>query len=159
MPRPAPSLAHTHHHNHNPTLPVPTCAGLQSLQVFGNQLASLPAAALAAATACRQLDLGGNPLRASAEELINVLVAGMPALSEVGLSYTHVDSAEVRKLGLAAQHAQRELKITCDDGGAYSLSSGEEEGFYGGYDSTDSDSGDDGCPRYSWAGCAYAANW
>ncbi len=135
------------------------CAGLERLQLSNNQLDELPAAALAAATACRQLGLDGNPLQASAEQLEKVLLRGMPALTHVDLYDADVDVHDVRLLSNAARHALRRLRVKCDGGDGWAVLYGEGEEPGGGLDSSDSGSSDDGCPRYSWAGCAYAAYW
>ncbi|KAL4423592.1 hypothetical protein ABPG77_004632 [Micractinium sp. CCAP 211/92] len=141
-------------------LPVgPYLSGLERLQLSNNQLDELPAAALAAATACRQLGLDGNPLQASAEQLEEVLLRGMPALTHVDLYDTDVDVHDVRLLSNAARHALRRLRVKCDGGDGWAVLYGEGEEPGGGLDSSDSGSSDDGCPRYSWAGCAYAAHW
>ncbi|KAL4431170.1 hypothetical protein ABPG75_006426 [Micractinium tetrahymenae] len=138
----------------------PYLTGLERLELWMNGFASLPAAALAAATACSQLGLGSNPLHASLQELTDILLDSMPALARVDLGDTQVDSCDLRQLSSAAHRARRQLVIQGDGGQVWSSAVDEEEGLCGGgYDSSDSDSSGDGCPRYSWAGCAYASHW
>lgn len=130
------------------------CAGLQALHVRRYGLRKLPAAALRQATGLTSLCLCGNStLQADSRELLQLLDA-LPRLRELNLLGTR--AATSPELEAAAQARGLALQMPGEED---VWSSADEEDFASGYDSSESETSDDGCPRYSWAGCAYASRW
>ncbi|PSC72329.1 Small GTP-binding [Micractinium conductrix] len=139
----------------------PYLTGLQRLSLEDNQFTTLPPA-LATATALTRLALSGNSeLRASDAELCQALLP-MAGLQALGVCETSIDRDEVllylwkvprgQRALLRVERGEEIMRCCSDD----SSTDGYGDG---GYDSSDSDSDGDGCPRYSWGGCAYAADW
>ena len=140
------SLCVTHHWAHA-SRPTPSHAGLQTLSLPGNHLPQLPSALLDA-TRLQRLDLWGNKFMFPSETELRQLLHVLPNLQWLNLDDTGIARASAEALKAAA--AARGMTVLLPDFRGRGWS---DEG----YSSSDSDSSDDGCPRYSWAGCAYAS--
>ncbi len=138
----------THHWAHA-SRPTPSHAGLQTLSLPSNHLPQLPSALLDA-TRLQRLDLWGNKFMFPSETELRQLLHALPNLQWLNLDDTGITRASAEALKAAA--AARGMTVLLPDFRGRGWS---DEG----YSSSDSDSSDDGCPRFSWAGCAYASRW
>lgn len=120
-----------------------------SLCVRGSSLRQLPTA-VEQATRLTRLHLDRNRSLKLGPGAVLRLLRALPALRDLDLRGTpaHVSACEL------AEAAARGIALQAPD----PPSSSEDDGYLDGpCDSSESDSSDDGCPRYSWAGCAYAS--
>lgn len=134
--------------------PGPYLSRLEGLQLSNNRFASLPAALISAGATLRDLGLAENPPLTASCQQMDALLDGLPALKflDVG-GDTCIDQwvmSHVQEVASARGLQVVPAESAWEDGDGCG---------HGGYDSSDSDSSDDGCPRYSWAGCAYASHW
>lgn len=96
----------------------------------------------------------GNRCLCPSPESLQQLVEGLGELQLLDLRRTSLDEelADILREEAAARGLAVQLPNYKDDDDDWWL---EGDAYY----SSDSDSSDDGCPRYSWAGCAYASRF
>ncbi|PRW33566.1 carboxypeptidase N subunit 2-like [Chlorella sorokiniana] len=137
-------------------LPVgPYLSGLHTLSLAGNSWTELPPAVLLAPR-LQYLSLQGSRGLCPSEAVLRQLLHALPELQRLDLSDTSIGKGVAEALQAAAA-ARGGLTVELPE-----FQEAEDPWRLdntAGYGSSDSDSSDDGCPRYSWAGCAYASRW